>query len=363
MSEEFQPTQLEQSEVEQSAPVLSQERLVELLGPIPSQPESVRPRGPSLQAGLQAALGPVRSVPSSPAPGEPGSRFNPIVRHREPQPREVPTVQPKPRMLLIPEPPPFTDYPDPPAPNPGVSPIDPFEGNTRGDRAAFAEGALSNQSTSAETSVASAATQGFIGGAVGAMAGSVGAGRGSVANTKTPIKFESVQGVVGSDVTTLRQNHEMLARLLSNVDTREAMSPASIEQSRFFLNSNVRAINTVERQRITAGLMPPRADLPSAQYDADSLNHEMSMLRQGISPTTGDSFVGFDEEPRFNVPGYDESGAQTVSTKSKDLHKQFPELRGVELRTGSAARFPELDPTFADDGRTVDPEQDTGYGR
>lgn len=39
----------------------------------------------SSQAGLAAASGPRRSVPSSPAPGQPGSRFNPNIRQQQPQ--------------------------------------------------------------------------------------------------------------------------------------------------------------------------------------------------------------------------------------------------------------------------------------
>lgn len=45
------------------------------------------PRGVSSQAGLAAARRPVRRVPSSPAPGQPGSRFNPNVVERRPRPQ------------------------------------------------------------------------------------------------------------------------------------------------------------------------------------------------------------------------------------------------------------------------------------
>lgn len=41
-----------------------------------------QPHGVSSQAGLAATRGPARSVPSSPAPGKPGSRFNPVIRDR-----------------------------------------------------------------------------------------------------------------------------------------------------------------------------------------------------------------------------------------------------------------------------------------
>lgn len=44
----------------------------------------------SSQAGLAAASGPQRSVPSSPAPGRPGSRFNPNIRERQPRPSAAP---------------------------------------------------------------------------------------------------------------------------------------------------------------------------------------------------------------------------------------------------------------------------------
>lgn len=47
-------------------------------------------RGLNSQAGLAAARGPARSVPSSPAPGQPGSRFNPVVRERTPRPQPSP---------------------------------------------------------------------------------------------------------------------------------------------------------------------------------------------------------------------------------------------------------------------------------
>lgn len=50
-------------------------------GITPSRP------GVSSQAGLAAARGPVRSAPSSPAPGQPGSRFNPVVRDRKVSPK------------------------------------------------------------------------------------------------------------------------------------------------------------------------------------------------------------------------------------------------------------------------------------
>lgn len=43
------------------------------------------PAGASSQAGLGAAHGPKSAVPSSPPPGAPGSRFNPIVRQRHPE--------------------------------------------------------------------------------------------------------------------------------------------------------------------------------------------------------------------------------------------------------------------------------------
>lgn len=44
------------------------------------------------QAGLAAARGPVRSVPSSPAPGQPGSRFNPNVVERRPRQQAAPSA-------------------------------------------------------------------------------------------------------------------------------------------------------------------------------------------------------------------------------------------------------------------------------
>lgn len=46
-----------------------------------------QPRGVSSQAGLAATRGPARSVPSSPAPGQPGSRFNPVIRDRRVRPQ------------------------------------------------------------------------------------------------------------------------------------------------------------------------------------------------------------------------------------------------------------------------------------
>lgn len=49
--------------------------------------------GVSSQAGLAAVRGPKNSYPSVPKPGEPGSRFNPIVRERQPQQSADPDVR------------------------------------------------------------------------------------------------------------------------------------------------------------------------------------------------------------------------------------------------------------------------------
>lgn len=53
-------------------------------------PDTGEQRGPSSQAGLGAVRGPRYSVPSSPAPGQPGSRFNPNVVERRPRPQAEP---------------------------------------------------------------------------------------------------------------------------------------------------------------------------------------------------------------------------------------------------------------------------------
>lgn len=60
----------------------------------PSAGQPVPKASANSQAGLAAHRGAARilSVPSSPAPGEPGSRFNPIVRERE-QPEREPVDQ------------------------------------------------------------------------------------------------------------------------------------------------------------------------------------------------------------------------------------------------------------------------------
>lgn len=64
-------------------------------------------RGVSSQAGLAAARPPVRSVPSTPRPGEPGSRFNPIVRERGPTRMDDPPItgdrQTDPPMSQVPD--------------------------------------------------------------------------------------------------------------------------------------------------------------------------------------------------------------------------------------------------------------------
>lgn len=57
--------------------------------PTPATPVAPVYRASS-QAGLAAASGPQRSVPSSPAPGRPGSRFNPNIRERQPRPSAAP---------------------------------------------------------------------------------------------------------------------------------------------------------------------------------------------------------------------------------------------------------------------------------
>lgn len=44
-----------------------------------------RRTGVSSQAGLASLAGPRHSYASVPAPGQPGSRFNPVVREREPE--------------------------------------------------------------------------------------------------------------------------------------------------------------------------------------------------------------------------------------------------------------------------------------
>ncbi|MFC7848318.1 hypothetical protein ACFUTU_07550 [Arthrobacter sp. NPDC057388] len=53
-------------------------------------PDTGAQRGPSSQAGLGAVRGPRYSVPSSPAPGQPGSRFNPNLVERRPRPQAEP---------------------------------------------------------------------------------------------------------------------------------------------------------------------------------------------------------------------------------------------------------------------------------
>ncbi|MDO5865108.1 MULTISPECIES: hypothetical protein [Paenarthrobacter] len=63
------------------------EQLVAIRG---ATPDAGAQRGPSSQAGLGAVRGPRYSVPSSPAPGQPGSRFNPNVVERRPRPQAEP---------------------------------------------------------------------------------------------------------------------------------------------------------------------------------------------------------------------------------------------------------------------------------
>ncbi|MCQ6272045.1 hypothetical protein M8J71_16360 [Pseudarthrobacter sp. R1] len=63
------------------------EQLVAIRGATPDTGEQ---RGPSSQAGLGSVRGPRYSVPSSPAPGQPGSRFNPNVVERRPRPQAEP---------------------------------------------------------------------------------------------------------------------------------------------------------------------------------------------------------------------------------------------------------------------------------
>lgn len=66
---------------EQAAPVRHGDRV-----PVPRRELPIQPQ-PSSQAGLASyAGGAARSLSSVPAPGEPGSRFNPVVRERPAQP-------------------------------------------------------------------------------------------------------------------------------------------------------------------------------------------------------------------------------------------------------------------------------------
>ncbi|MFD4943072.1 hypothetical protein ACFWNT_11150 [Streptomyces sp. NPDC058409] len=57
--------------------------------------DPTRHPGANSQAGLSGHGGPRRSYPSAPKPGEPGSRFNPVVRERRPQTREPETPGPE----------------------------------------------------------------------------------------------------------------------------------------------------------------------------------------------------------------------------------------------------------------------------
>lgn len=148
-------------------------RSAEAAGPI-------APRGVSSQAGLAAARGEssqVRSLPSVPAPGQPGSRFNPIVRERILPPR--PEVDPS-KLIQVPT------WSEPPA-----NPLEAARGESsrkEQPREPIAEGqeikvpAFGAQQAAQQgaaqvqegDSVTHAASNGFVGGLVGGASAQLG---------------------------------------------------------------------------------------------------------------------------------------------------------------------------------------------
>ena len=147
-------------------------RSAEAAGPI-------APRGVSSQAGLAAARGEsrqVRSLPSVPAPGRPGSRFNPFVRKRIQPPR--PEVDPS-KLIQVPT------WSEPPAPSEAArgessrkeQPREPIaEGQEIKVPAFGAQQAAQQGAAQAQEgdSVAHAASNGFVGGLVGGASAQLG---------------------------------------------------------------------------------------------------------------------------------------------------------------------------------------------
>lgn len=137
------------------------------------------PRGVSSQAGLAAARGEssqVRSLPSVPAPGQPGSRFNPIVRERILPPR--PEVDPS-KLIQVPT------WSEPPAPVEAArgessrkeQPREPIaEGQETKVPAFGAQQAAQQGAAQAQEgdSVAQAASNGFVGGLTGGASAQLG---------------------------------------------------------------------------------------------------------------------------------------------------------------------------------------------
>lgn len=357
---------------EQAAPVRHGDRV-----PVPRRELPIQPQ-PSFQAGLAAySGGAARSLPSVPAPGEPGSRFNPVVRERPAQPER---------------------------PLDEANRVQSFE-EWQASQAAVSEASKSHEGEG----VVVAAANGFVNGAVGAGRRNLSQrnpSRSQIGIDGTPKKAPALHstpepyrfgGFSQPDLGDLSgSSREEMIETLNRRRQGEAESTARTEEInkqshaaglygapnenlRFYNQEQTRGTNDFERQLVAAGFIPLRPDLPTKGMDMQRQRYEIAMLRQGVSPESGQPVPGL-ENSTFNVRGYDASGVPTpegeaeferhaitygqaqdaAKSKLSERFAKHPELRDVGTGTSVEQRHPEL---FRDDSAHDQQVGDDGLSR
>ena len=201
--------------------------------------------------------------------------------------------------------------------------------------------------------------------------------------------------VVGDNLDAARRTIADNVEDMKRMDKADREVPAAedykhfIEHQRFTNGAFERAVNAVEREGIAQGVYPSRGDLPRASHDAQREQVAVELLSRGQSSKAGEMFAEAGSLT-FDVPGYDERGlalgdsepgsamgsprgsladradqAEMAALQSTHLsvrRQPHPEIEGMKMPTGAAARFSELATDDAQPG-TDAAEQDSGYDR
>ena len=121
-------------------------------------------------------------------------------------------------------------------------------------------------------------------------------------------------------------------------------SRAGAERFRFSHNERVRATNAYERDLVANKVIPASDTLGTEAFDDQMRAFEVSMLRQGLSPTDASKFAEA-SDVTFSVEGYDTKGGP-LGKRQVGSSRSPAELAQMEAKI-NAEGFPDLRPSDA----------------